>query len=232
MRKVLFALVFAVALSAVNVSFADYLPTLRQIDNGNPNVLTYIVGLEVDDAGGISSISDVNVTGDVCQVFVFGGQQTPEEFFISFFPEYAVFDTHLLDLDQYGIGDVTVGDGWTEDNDGSDPAGINSSAEGLCVSGIGDLYLTGTPTTTAVQNPLWDLTAMEFIQVVIPYDPSDPTRYSATVTGLYCNYMLAEAGTMVPFSIHVGIVPEPSTVALLCCGGLGLAMMWFRRRRA
>ena len=102
MRKMLLTLI--AVFSIANLSLADYLPTLRQIDNGNPNVLTYIVGLESCDVGGISAIANINVTGDVCQVGIAGVVPTPDMTYVSFLQDKADLDTHLLDLSHLGTG--------------------------------------------------------------------------------------------------------------------------------
>ena len=216
MRKILLALL--VVFTITGVSFAGWMPTIVEIPNGNSLVNTFIVGLQVDDEGGITSISDVTITGDVCQVFYGGTAATTGIRNFGYDPNQ-VFDTHFLDLGIYGDCFIVVGSGWTETQDGSDPAGL-----GIRGTGIGDLVLVSDATTIAIVGAPDDLDAIEFAQVVVPVGGR------ATVSGLYTNPIAADAGIpMVPFSFTVP-VPEPSTVVLLICSIMGLAGFRFRRR--
>ena len=218
MRKILLALL--VVFTATGVSFAGWMPTIVEIPNGNSLVNTFIVGLQVDDEGGITGISDITITGDVCQVFYFGTMPSPEPSSYAFFDPNQVFDTHLLNLGIYGDYFIKVGSGWTETQDGSDPAGL-----GIIGTGIGDLVLVSDATTIAIVGAPDDLDAIEFAQVVVPVGGR------ATVSGLYTNPIAADAGIpMVPFSFTVP-VPEPSAVVLLICSCvIGLVGFRFRRR--
>ena len=209
MKKV--ALALLVVLTVASVSFAGWTPigNLVPVDNGNALLDTYIVGLQVDDEGGISSISDISVTGDVCQVFFGGAAATPDMTFAAYLGANAAFDTHLLDLASYGDGITKVGGGWTETQDGSDPGQL-----GVAGAGIGDLVLLADATTIAINNAPSTLTSIEFLQVVVP------AGGSAVVKGLYTNATAANAGTpMVPFEFSV---PEPSTIVMLVLGALCL----------
>ena len=102
MKRMLLALL--VVLTVSSVSLAGWTPVITKVDNGNPNYYTLIVGLSVDDANGISSISDVTVTGKCVQYKKFDIDNevfltTPGPF-TSTAPAY-LFDTHLLDLSVY-----------------------------------------------------------------------------------------------------------------------------------
>ena len=208
-----------VTFSVVGVSFAGWLPTVRSVDNGNSLVDTFIVGLQVDDEGGITAIGDITITGDVCQVFCCGTIPTPELSDITYCDQNQVFDTHLFYLGTYGDGVTRVGSGWTETQDGSDPAGL-----GIIGTGIGDLVLVSDATMIAINNAPADLDAIEFAQVVVP------AGGRANISGLYTSVLAVEAGLpMVPFAFTVS-VPEPSAVVLLICSVMGLVGFRFRRR--
>ena len=216
MRKILLALL--VVFTTAGVSFAGCMPTIVEIPNGNSLVKTFIVGLQVDDEGGISSISDLTVKGPCAQLFFGDVVPTPDMTYASFLGENAILDTHILNttLASYGDGITVVGAGWTETCDDSDPAGVGAG-------GVGSLVLVNGPTTIAINSAPADLDAIEFAQVVVPVGGR------VTISGLYTSAIAANAGLpMVPFSFTVP-VPEPSTVVLLICSVMGL--VGFRRRK-
>ena len=215
MKKVALALLVVLAISSV--SFAGYLPTVVEVDNGNPNYVTYTVGLSVDDVNGITSVSDISVTGGyVVQYEKFDMDNevfltTPGPF--SSTASAYFFDTHILDLTQYGTGVTQAGDGWAESNDETLGELTTSS---LRKYGYGDLVLANDPSTLAINNPIAGLSQIDFVQVCLP------VGQKATVAGLYTNEIDANNKVpMVPFSFIVG-VPEPSTIVMLVLGALCL----------
>ena len=218
MKKV--ALALLVVLTVASVSFAGWTPTgnVVPIDNGNPNFNTYIVGLSVDGVNGITSVSDVTVTGG--NVVQYKKYDMDNEVFLTTpgpFTSTAdayLFDTHMLDLSVYGEGVTAAGDGWAETNDESLTGDLTTSS--FRKYGLGDLVLANDPSTLAVNNAIDNLNQIDFVQVCIP------AGTSALVTGLYTNTVDADAGVaMVPFEFTVGI-PEPSTIVMLVLGALCL----------
>lgn len=214
MKKV--ALALLVVLTISSVSFAGWVPVITRVDTGSTTVATFTVGLQVDDANGITSVSDVSIL-DAVQVSAMG-QPTADWKFLAFLGDNAKYDTHLLDLSSYGTGIQEAGNGWTETNDGSNPAGIGAGC------GMGDISIKSDASTVAIKNPPVGLNMIEFAQVVIPMDGL------ATVSGLYTNPVDAQAQVaMVPFSFTVA-VPEPSTIVMLVLGALCLVGARLRRK--
>ena len=230
MKKVALALLVVLAISSV--SFAGWMPFITEVDNGNPNYVTFIVGLSVDDVNGITSVSDISVTGGyVVQYEKFDMDNevfltTPGPF--SSTASAYLFDTHLLDLSQYGTGVTAAGDGWAETNDETLSELTTSSYQKY---GFGDLVLANGPSTLAINNPVAGLNRIDFLQICLPVGGY------ALVTGLYTNETDANNQVpMVPFSFPPGALtppwyqPEPGTVVLLICGGLCLAGIRPRRK--
>ena len=209
MRK--FTLFIVIVLLASSTAFADYIPTIRPVENGCPDLDTYIVGLAVDDQGGITSISDLNIEGGVYQLTLFDTLATPyEHSVISAIPgDAALLDTCFLKdtLGSYGSGCDEAGGGYTESHDGSDPYNIVDYHEAIVSAGIGNFEVADYKTTVAIRNPVEGLDCVEFMQIVVPHGAT------ATLTGYYTNPWYAErALPMIPFSITV----TPSRVPWCC----------------
>lgn len=224
MKKITLGLALFALISSI--AFADYVPTIRLVENGCPNLDTYIVGLTVDDLGGISSVSDINIEDGVHQITLFETLTTPYDNQIVnvLLGDVALLDTCFLTdtLGSYGNGVNEAGGGYTESHDGSDPCNLVANSPFITSAGIGNFEVAAYKTTAAIRNPIEGLKSVEFMRVVVPHGQK------ATLTGYYTNIELASAALpMVPFTITI---PEPSTLALLLLGGLCLiASRWCRR---
>ena len=224
MKKLLLLLI--AILFSTSTAFAEYTPIIRQVENGCPGLDTYIVGLTVDDPGGITSVSDMNIESGVHQLTLFDTVKTPysDPIIPVIIGNAALLDTcFLLDtLGSYGNGCNEMGGGYTESHDGSDPYNITAYNSAITSAGIGNFEVAIYKTTAAIKNPPEDLNSVEFMQIVVPHGGT------ATLTGLYTNTWYAErALPMIPFTITV---PEPSTMALLLLSCLCLAGIRLRKK--
>ena len=230
MKKMLFA--FAVVLTATSLAFADYASVITEVDNGNPDFQTFIVGLQVDDEGGITMISDIDVTGpSIVQMKYYVGFPVNDWSSttgpLSSSATAFLFDTHILDLVDYSItgeGLEINGTGWSEDNDSSLTTELGGTL-GQLEYGIGDLYLTdpGSSTMVAIKAPVPNLNMVDFIQVCVP------TGSDAIITGSYSNAnRYVEGLPSLPFTVH--LVPEPSTIVMFVMGLLCLVGYRLRRK--
>ena len=212
-------LLLLVVLWMESTASADYIPVIREVENGCPGLCTYVVGLTVDDQGGIDSLTNLDIQGGVHQLTLLG-EDTPREgpVLLSTVGDLALLDTHdLFDTmsSLCGTGLGWAGLGYMETHDGSDPYSIVSLHSRITAAGIGDYKVASDPTTVALCNPIDNLYSIEFMQIVVPQGGE------ATLTGLYTNtWATSRRIPMVPFSITVVGVPEPSTLVLLVLSGL------------
>lgn len=230
MKRFLLAVVLILVISGV--SFAEvWIPTIHTVENNNSHVVTYIVGLQVDiEVGGITSISDTNVIGNICQVFPLDEGlyvETPLEHednnMLAQLGGNKILDTHLLDLSHYSKSGATIivsengpgQHGWGESCDETNPAQISEPNLNGGIAGLGNLDLLHL-TTIAICDAPQDLSHIEFVQVVMPYGGA------CTITGRCTNpYAAGEAKPMIDYEIQVGNVislSNPPSMKLFMAG--------------
>ena len=126
MKKFMFVL--AIVLFASSTAFAEYIPMIRQVENGQPGLCTYIVGITDVGQGGISCVCDLEIEGGAHQLSLINGIDTPYENVLTntLLGEMALLDTRFLieTFGDYAEGFQHVGGDYIESHDGSDPYNV------------------------------------------------------------------------------------------------------------
>ena len=125
MKKVVFFLL--VSLLAGSTAFANYIPIIREVENGCPSLRTFVVGLTMDEEGPLELIGNLNIELGAHQLTILGELTTDHDGVIGpALGEYAVLDTYFFDdaLAVYGNYTNHHGSEYLETNDGSDPCNI------------------------------------------------------------------------------------------------------------
>jgi len=139
----------------------------------------------------------------------------------------AAADTHIL----YSVGDGTAAGSLptsgTETNGKGNPVGYYDGDLGYTY-GMGVFNMTGAgglPYAWAINGDL-SPTGYDLLQVVLKRDAVGSFAAPVWLVGKYADL---EAGLMRPFAVEIKDIPEPSTIAMLVAGALGLLIV--RRRR-
>lgn len=224
-------LFFVVFLLISSVAIADYLPTVREVENGCPGLETYIVGLTIDDEGALQVIADLEIASGAHQLTVLGeATPTHDGVIAPLLGEYSLLDTYFFSqaLAIHGSYTHSYGSGYTETNDGSDPCDIVVANDFVDSAGFGGFFaaepysLAGN--VTSIYETPEDLKGFEFMQIVVA------AGTQATVTGSYATVLMCELDQKFPsFSITVG-VPEPSMMILSILGGIYLLGIRFVKK--
>ena len=215
-------LLLLVVLWMESTASADYIPMIREVENGCPSLETYVVGITIDDEEPLQVIGNLEIDSGVHQLTI-SGLVTPDHdgSIGPVLGEYALLDTYFFEetLSVYGTYTHHYGSDYTETNDGSDPCNIVGQNAFIDSAGFGSFLRVDqehVTETTIYELQDENLKSIEFMQIVIA------AGTQVTLTGNYATMLMCETGFELPaFSITVG-VPEPSSVVLIVIGSF-----WF-----
>lgn len=218
-------LVASAVLATASLASAGVVIEVTQLPDPAPGLNAFTVTAVGTEGRTVASIASLSLTGghQVWENAIAGASQsTPKAVDLEgtfWNAAWNALDTHFL-IDP-AVNITSPGFGVTEANDASNPASLSlpgpTPFEAFPgVAGIGTLNFTGVApqvTLTPAQP------SIDFLHVVVPANQS---------AVLNVRFVDSSASAFIDFNDFVIAVPEPSAMALLAVGGLGM----FRRRRA